>query len=142
MFKKVIPLVVALCLIFGLCVMAENEIPTPEAAAPQISEQAPPPSKMQGEGIPSENANNGQTPPQAAPPQSGGNAPSGNPQFGGQMPGGMGGFPGNMQNQGQPQEEQPMGFLGFVKTYSTPITSVVLLGLAFVFVIFYRRKNY
>ncbi len=67
----------------------------------------------------------------------------GNQQFGGQMLGGMGGFPGNMQSfNGQTQEDAPKGFLGFVKTYSTPITSVVLLGLAFIFVIFYRRKNY
>lgn len=67
----------------------------------------------------------------------------GNQQFGGQMPGGMGGFPANMQNfNGQTQEEAPKGFSGFVKTYSTPITSVVLLIIAFIFVIFYRRKNY
>ncbi len=69
--------------------------------------------------------------------------PGGNQQFGGQMPGGMGGFPGNMQNfNSQTQEEAPKGFLGFVKTYSTPITSVIILILAFIFVIFYRRKNY
>ena len=72
-----------------------------------------------------------------------GQTKSENSRFGGQMPGGMGGFSGNMQNfNGQTQEEQPKGFLGFIKTYSTPITSVVLLGLAFIFVIFYRRKNY
>lgn len=67
-----------------------------------------------------------------------------NPQFEGRMPGGMqGGFPGNMQsNSGQTQEAEPMTFGSFVKTYSTPITSVILLALAFIFVIFYRRKNY
>lgn len=32
--------------------------------------------------------------------------------------------------------------LEFVKTNSTPIISIILLALAFVFVIFYRRKNY
>lgn len=69
--------------------------------------------------------------------------PDDNQQFDGQMPGGMGSFPGNMQNfNGQTQEDAPQGFLGFVKTYSTPVTSVILLFLAFIFVIFYRRKNY
>jgi len=68
---------------------------------------------------------------------------NGNSPFGGQMPGGMGGFPGNMQNaQNVATEEQSTGLWGFVKTYSTPITSVVLLALAFVFVLFYKRKNY
>ena len=66
-----------------------------------------------------------------------------NQQFGGQMPGGMDIFSGNMQNfNGQTQEVAPKGFSGFIKTYSTPIISVILLGLAFIFVIFYRRKNY
>ena len=67
-----------------------------------------------------------------------------NPPFEGRMPGGIqGGFPGNMQsNSGQTQEAEPMTFGSFVKTYSTPITSVILLALAFIFVIFYRRKNY
>ena len=66
----------------------------------------------------------------------------GNSPFGGQMPEGMGGFPGNTQSSQKTQAQQPTGFSGFVKTYSTPITSVILLGLAFIFVIFYRRKNY
>lgn len=67
-----------------------------------------------------------------------------NPQFEGRMPGGMqGSFPGNMQNNNQQTKDaEPMTFWGFVKTYSTPIASVILLALAFIFVIFYRRKNY
>ena len=64
-----------------------------------------------------------------------------NAPFGGGMPEGMGGFPGNMQGSQTAEAEQPAGFLGFVKTYATPITSVILLGLAFIFVIFYKRKN-
>ena len=83
-------------------------------------------------------------------PQTNDNNPSDNPQtqnesqgFRGPMQGGMGGFPGDMQNfNNTTKEEQPKGFLGFLKTYSTPITSVILLGLAFIFVIFYRRKNF
>ena len=61
-----------------------------------------------------------------------------------QFPGDMqGGFHGNMQNSNQPtQETEPMTFGNFIKTYSTPITSVILLALAFVFVSFYKRRNY
>ena len=62
----------------------------------------------------------------------------GNPPFGG----GMGGFSGNMTNSQNTVSNQSAGFLGFVKTYSTPVTSIILLGLAFIFVVFYRRKNY
>ena len=78
-------------------------------------------------------------------PESGeksGQAPNGRSPFGEQMPEGMGGFFGNMQNGQNTAAKQPTGFLGFVKTYSTPITSVVLLGLAYLFVIFYKRKHY
>ena len=162
MFKKVIPIVISLCLIFSISVMAENTSAVTDGSAAGASQQMP-----QGEFTPPE----GFTPPQNAgefaPPESSKNnaeavtppanenvttenqqtqengtesnqTPGRNQQFGG-----MGGFPGNMQNfNGQTQEDAPKGFLGFVKTYSTPITSVVLLGLAFIFVIFYRRKNY
>ena len=196
MFKKVIPIVISLCLIFSISVMAENTSAVTDGSAAGASQQmsqgertqggrgnmgTPPSGAMQGRTPP--NMPNGEmpqgeftppegfTPPQNAgefaPPESSKNnaeavtppanenvttenqqtqengtesnqTPSRNQQFGG-----MGGFSGNMQIfNGQTQEEQPKGFLGFVKTYSTPITSVVLLGLAFIFVIFYRRKNY
>ena len=61
-----------------------------------------------------------------------------------QFPGDMqGGFPGSMQNNNQQnQEAEPMTFGSFIKTYSTPITSVIILALAFVFVVFYKRRNY
>ncbi len=65
-----------------------------------------------------------------------------NSPFGDKMPEGADRFPGNMQNGQNAVKEEPLGFSGFVKTYSTPITSVILLALAFVFVVFYRRKNY
>ena len=61
--------------------------------------------------------------------------------------GNMGGFPGQM-SPGMTEQEQSTDeisenkILTFVKSYSTPITSIVLLLLAFVFVIFYKRKNY
>ena len=64
-------------------------------------------------------------------------------QFGGEMPQGMGRFPGDIMSQDEntPNVEES-GFKGFVKKYSTPITSLVLLGLAYLFVIFYKRKHY
>lgn len=57
-----------------------------------------------------------------------------------QFPGGNG-FPG-MENQTETEGSQQAGFTGFLKTYSTPITSVILLFLAFLFVVFYKRKHY
>ena len=54
---------------------------------------------------------------------------------GGNMPGGFG------RNNTQ-VETEPMTFMGFVKEYQTPIISVVLLLLAFVFIKLYKRKNY
>mgnify|MGYP003290343475 CR=1 FL=1 len=199
MLKKVIPIVILLCLIFSISVMAENEISTSEETVPEVLEQIPQGAEEQPQG---DRGNKGTPPsgdmpdrtsptmPNAKTPREGmnrGQKPSGevtppkntefgntekvsqstsaveesaenetstdeqnnhnteeNPQFEGRMPGGMqGGFPGNMQsNSGQTQEAEPMTFGSFVKTYSTPITSVILLALAFIFVIFYRRKNY
>lgn len=68
-----------------------------------------------------------------------------NTPFGGQMPGNMENFnfQGGMANSGQSTEtEQATGFLGFVQTYSTLVTSIILLLCAFVFVHFYKRKQY
>ncbi len=55
--------------------------------------------------------------------------------YGGGMPAGFGGN--NMQS-----KTETMTFAGFVKEYQTPVISVVLLLLAFVFVKLYKRKNY
>ena len=196
MLKKVIPIALALCLIFGVSAMAENTSAVTDGSAAGASQQIPQGERTQGErgnmGMPPSGDMQGRTPPNMpngempqgeftppkgfTPPQNAGEfvppessknnaeavtlpanenvttenqqtqengtesnqTPGRNQQFGG-----MGGFPGNMQNfNGQTQEDAPKGFLGFVKTYSTPITSIVLLGLAFIFVIFYRRKNY
>ena len=38
--------------------------------------------------------------------------------------------------------EQNAGFAAFLKEYMTPAISLVLLAFSFVFVIFYKRKNY
>lgn len=197
MLKKVIPVVISLCLICSIGGMAAPTSAGNSETIPEVAEQIPqgdrgnmgtlPSGGMQNRGTPPQMPNGemppagisrGQrpagevTPPQNAeevtPPQGDfavpqnndanaaaeatpspidGNAeaensqmPSGDSPFGGRMPEG---FPGAMQNSSaQSTETQPTGFLGFVKTYSTPITSVVLLGLAFIFVVFYRRKNY
>ena len=141
MLKKVIPIVLTLCLMLGVSVMAENTNPINDANAPEISEQMPKgtPESPQGGGDnmgmpPMGDMQNGGMPPNM---QNGGMSRQG--MNNGQMPEGR--FMGNNFN-GQTQEAEPMTFLGFVKTYSTPITSVILLAFAFVFVIFYRRKNY
>ena len=49
---------------------------------------------------------------------------------------------GGMFNQQQNTTEQPTGFWFYAQKYFTPVISVVLLILAFVFVIFYKRKQY
>ena len=176
MLKKVIPIVLSLCLIFSISVMAENtqgneNIPNTSSERPVRGDFDP--SKMpegftppDGDFTPPQNSGEF-TPPQsnesnnveASVPETNegvaeenpkgtengeesGHTQSGNSPFGGQMPEGMGGFPGNMQSGQNAATEQPTGFLGFVKTYSTPITSVVLLGLAYLFVVFYKRKHY
>lgn len=163
MLKKVIPIVILLCLIFSISVIAENEMPTGEDTVTEVSEQMPPKGMNRGQKPSGEI-----TPPQNAEVDSAVNVPQStpaaketaenttstdeqnnhdteeNPQFEGRIPGGMqGGFPDNMQNNNQQTKDaEPMTFWGFVKTYSTPIASVILLALAFIFVIFYRRKNY
>ena len=145
MLKKVITIVLSLCLIFSISVMAENT--AGDKNFPNTSSERPRGEMPSGDIAPPE----GFAPSKGefTPPQTDGNEstessqiPDGNQQFGGQMPGGMGRFPDNMQNSQNAVAEQPGGFLGFVKTYSTPITSVVLLGLAYIFVIFYKRKRY
>ena len=159
MLKKVIIIVLSLCLIFSISVMMvtavggetqQGEFTSSEGFTPpqNAGEFAPPQNDVKNNGMQATEPNDdsGITEENQLtqnPEKELNQTQSGNRQFGGQNFAGMGGFPGNMQNfNGQVQEDAPNGFLGFVKTYSTPITSVVLLGLAFIFVIFYRRKNY
>ena len=194
MLKKVIGLVILLCLTLNISVMAENTV---QQTMPDVSQNMPrgggerksggrsgmppmgdrqgrgtPPSMPNGEMpsgdfvppsgdfvppsgdfVPPENGtadnNTKAIPPQtdagvsAENPQSADNMMGENPPFGSQMPEGMEDFFANMQNNNQNmQREQKTGFWGFVKTNSTPVTSVVLLALAYVFVLLYKRKNY
>ena len=62
------------------------------------------------------------------------------PQGGGR--GNMGMPPGMTEQEQSTEEKTENKILTFVKTYSTPIISVVLLAFAFLFVIFYKRKSY
>lgn len=70
------------------------------------------------------------------------------PAFGGgrgeMMQGGA--FPGMVENseisQEETKDEEKNDVLTWLKTYQTPVFSMVLLALAFVFVIFYKRKRY
>ena len=72
-----------------------------------------------------------------------GNTPSvDNGQVNNGMPGKQGGNMFNMQNQQQNLQEQPTGFKLLLQKYFTPAVSVLLLILAFAFVIFYKRKQY
>lgn len=42
----------------------------------------------------------------------------------------------------QENESASFGFFAFVKNYSTPLFALLVLAIAFVFVIFYKRKRY
>ena len=121
--KKIIPIVLALCLVLCTAVSAEtetNKFPAPGEGFDPSSMPIP------EEGT--ENTETTETNPQQA------------EKFPGNMEGfrgNMGGFPMNMQTDATAEQDA-----GFFKTYSTPITSLVLLALAFVFVLLYKRKNY
>ena len=135
MFKKIIPVVLLMCLLSVMSATAEDTKNTenPSTSSTEMSSNenfdpsmAPPgdfdPSKMPQDFDPSKM-------PQDFDPS--------------KMPANMGGFPGNMQNHSQgTQMPQDVGFIGFVKTYSTPITSLVLLAFAYLFVCLYKRKHY
>lgn len=130
MLKKVIFICLSLCFIFNINTMADDTINNENA--PVLSQEMP----VEGEEIPQRGMLKRETPP----PMQGGEMPQGDfdPS---KMP--EGGFDGNVQNSTQStQPEQEKGFIGFVKNYSTPVISVILLILAYVFVFFYKRKSY
>ena len=164
MFKKVISIVIMLCLISAISVGAQNgalhesgqdaggqmqggwgnmppmgEMPSGEFAPPEgftqpTGETAPTRTddgNEQSAAPGTDSAENGEN---QQNPENAGQMQGGNFPFGGRMPEGMGGFPGNMQNAQNTEAEQPAGFWGFVRTYSTPLISIVLLVLAFIFV--------
>lgn len=151
MIKKIIPVILSLCLVLSISVYAENAQQSDDTNAPAVSEQMPTDGARQGGGMggmrPSGgNFGNGERP---TPPGMGNNneqgenqQPSGqnNSWQGGNQPSGQNNWPGNFSQNTATAE--PMSLLGFVSEYQTPIISLVLLALAFVFVKFYKRKNY
>jgi len=164
MLKKIIGTVMSLCLIISVCIVTVNASPekVPSDFIKREEESMPQRDGVVPEGV--ENAENFVPPENISDFTPAENNEEGvgeqnitenasqtesrqmtNPgrEFNGQMPNGMGGFPGNMQGFNQEmQTEEKMGLLEFIKTNATPITSLILLALAFIFVIFYRRKNY
>lgn len=183
MIKKILPVILCLCLVFGISAMAVNSTDSTGTDTPAVTEEMPMPGGggmrggrggrggPQGEsaesrempampdgGMPrgermapdnggnTENKNVQQTQPASEENVSGEatdttNENTNRMQRGGM--GGQGGMQGNTQSISETSEAQSQGgILGFVKTYSTPILSVILLILAFVFVAFYKRKSY
>ena len=128
--------------------MPSGEVP------PELPEGMTPPEMPNGEMPPQMNGQTNTENQQTGQPSSGSNAENGTAteentnldriQRGeGNMGGFRGEMPPGMTEQEQNTEEKAENkILTFVKTYSTPIISVVLLALAFVFVIFYKRKTY
>ncbi len=135
MIKRIIACTLCMILCLTLISFADNSAPVAEQP---IEGQTPPEITMPDRG----------NMPDFAPPDMGNmpdfdpsQAPDNNQFPNHNMQGGRpGGFPG-MPNQ-QAQTETPKTFKELVMEYITPIISVVLLALAFVFVIFYKRKNY
>lgn len=194
MIKRVITIVLSLCLLFSISVMAQGISGDMPQGMPEMRGERPagnrggmgmPPNAEMPEGFAPPSMQNGKmpegfTPPEGfQPPQNADNfAPrqngaadnkvsattppadsgdntqtpenaektnqmQGGMQFGGEMPEEMKEFFANMQGGNMnAQEEQETGIIGFVKEYSTPVTSIILLIFAYIFVIFYKRKHY
>lgn len=186
MIKRVVTIMLSLCLVFSISAMAQGingEMPqgmpnmngeppaggrggmgmppsgeVPEGFTPPSGDFAPPEgftppenaggAKTQNGGAvnnvsattpPAENSANAQAPEITEET----NQMPGSMQFGGEIPEEMKEVFANMQGRNMnTQAEQEKGFIGFVKEYSTPLTSVILLIFAYIFVIFYKRKHY
>ena len=171
MIKRTIPIILCLILVFGISVSATNiqgDTPTENS---QTTEEIPnrqerpqgggrgnmgmPPEMPNGEMPPQMNGQaNAENQQQSGQSSSGSNAENtmgtegnANPDATQRGKGNMGGFrgemaPGMTEQEQKTEEKTENKILIFVKTYSTPIISVVLLAFAFVFVIFYKKKTY
>ena len=123
-------------------------------APPELPEGMTPPEMPNGEMPPQMNGQANSENQQTGQPSSGSNAENTTATEGNTNPnatqrgkGNMGGFrgempPGMTEQEQKTEEKAENKILTFVKTYSTPIISVVLLAFAFLFVIFYKRKSY
>ena len=129
--------------------MPSGEVP------PELPEGMTPPEMPNGEMPPQMNGQaNAENQQQSGQSSSGSNAENtmgtegnANPDATQRGKGNMGGFrgemaPGMTEQEQSTEEKTENKILIFVKTYSTPIISVVLLAFAFVFVIFYKKKTY
>lgn len=148
MQKRILPIILILCFMFSISALAREATRAVDTqSSPTYSSSAD--NGQNGFGsVPNTQQNNNSNA-----PDSGRNGMGGNSQFGGfgnsgNSPengffGNRGGFSGNMQN-GTQNGTQPeaQGFAGFVKEYSTPIASVILLAIAYAFVLLYKRKHY
>lgn len=183
MIKRILPIILYLCLISGVTAMAANSTDGTNADMPAVTEEMPTqdggnrqgggPDGMGGQHPGGENAQGGKAPAmpdgempigEATPPEENGQQeqPSNsentvdtttdttdersNRMQSGGMNGGMDGMNGGMREDTQNTENGETasqdGILDLIKIYSTPITAVILLALAFVFVLFYKRKTY
>ena len=186
MIKKIIPVLLCLCLSFSVACYGENTADTQETQMPPMGEM-PPRGNMPQNG---EMPDFGEMPPRGNMPQNGempdfGEMPQrgqGNMNFqGGEMPPrgekftqpamekpaeitdapaeevpttgeettenqSMDGNKGNWGNRGMMpsfgQSQQEIAPVSFFETYFDAIASVILLVLAFIFVIFYKRRQY
>ena len=135
MIKRIIPIILCLILVFGISVSATNIQDDTSTENNQNTEEMPMhQEKTQGGGrgimgMPPR-MSNGEAPPELPDGMTPPEMPNG------EMPSDM------MEQEKSIDETVGNKILTFAKTYSTPIISVVLLAFAFVFVIFYKRKNY
>ena len=179
MIKKILPIVLSLCLILGVSASAANtadnsgqseavqdmvppggggrpggggmggrggmggapmgEMPNgemPEGEMPEMSNGEMPEMPEDGAEMPQTDVNAGEENPQSA---TGGGNRMQRGEYGGAMDGSMQVSTGNENTE---TEKSALSVTDFIKTYSTPITSVILLIFAFIFVIFYKRKRY
>ena len=171
MIKKILPIILCLILVFGISVSATNTQGDTPTENNQTTEEMPnrqerpqgggrgnmgmPPNMPNGEMPPQMNGQaNAENQQQSGQTGSGSNAENDtateentNPDRIQRGEGNMGGFrgempPGMTEQEQNTEEKTENKILTFVKTYTTPIISVVLLAFAFLFVIFYKRKSY
>ena len=169
MIKRIILCTLCMMLCFSVCTFADEVVDQQQTTKPQQGEQMRGSAGMRGflgEVQPVE----GQRPPEITMPDSG-NMPQFEVPFrdnmptmpqdgenngvvrgedsqqppeqnidGGRVP--FGDFPGMQPNDYQTEVETPKTFKEIAIEYFTPIVSLILLALGFVFVIFYKRKTY
>ena len=152
MIKKVMLIVICIIFAFALCISASGadagtseENPSSATAAPATEQNGDLPERRQGnmappqDGIESENGSR-----ENMQPPEGGGDPGANGGGGGAMPenGQYSGESVSLQAEETVSNISIDAVIGFAKTYSTPIISMFMLGAAFVFVIFFKRKRF